>query len=96
MADLPLSARLINEGFLTREGRSEMGMDETAELLLEAAAELDRREARLTPCTWTEDEDGNCDTGCGHVFTLISDPPHDWVKFCCYCGHPVIVAALKG
>ncbi len=64
--------------------------------VLEAAAELDRREARLTPCTWTEDEDGNCDTGCGHVFTLISDPPHDWVKFCCYCGHPVTVAALKG
>ena len=45
MADLPLSARLINEGFLTREGRSEMGMDETAELLLEAAAALDRTEA---------------------------------------------------
>ncbi len=66
------------------------------EAISEAIAELDRREARELPCTWTEDEDGNCDTGCGHVFTLISDPPHDWVKFCCYCGHPVTVAALKG
>jgi hypothetical protein len=67
----------------------------------EAAAALDRTEALEQACGWTENEDGNCDTACGHVFAMISDPPHDWMKFCCYCGHPVVMlplldAALSG
>lgn len=38
-------------------------------------------------CKWTEDEDGNWETGCGGMFTFIDGTPilND-MKFCCYCG----------
>lgn len=42
----------------------------------------------MSECVWKEDEDGNWHTACGHEFVFTTDPPHDWVRFCCYCGKP--------
>jgi len=39
------------------------------------------------PCTWTEDEDGNWDTGCNEKFIVIEDSPvANGMNFCPYCG----------
>lgn len=40
-------------------------------------------------CRWSEDEDGQWHTACGNLFHFDSDPPHDWMNFCCYCASPV-------
>lgn len=43
-----------------------------------------------TPCRWTEDEDGNWDTECGHRFSFtIGGPIWNGQRFCGYCGRPV-------
>lgn len=49
------------------------------------AAAYQQGQQRKT-CAWKADEDGIYQTGCGHEFSMESDPPHDWIKFCCYCG----------
>ena len=48
--------------------------------------------APATPCMWREDEDGTWDTNCGEVFVFITDggPSENKMRFCCYCGGPVI------
>ena len=39
-------------------------------------------------CVWSEDEDGNWDTGCGNMFVITEGTPYDnEMGFCCYCGH---------
>jgi hypothetical protein len=43
----------------------------------------------LVACQWREDEDAQWQTACGHRFEFHSEPPHDWAKFCCYCGAEV-------
>lgn len=51
-------------------------------------------------CTWCESSDGDevYSTSCGHDFQFSSEPPHDWMRYCCYCGGAVVfvphVAAL--
>jgi hypothetical protein len=42
--------------------------------------------AMRTRCAWREDEDGQWRTACAHQFEFHSEPPHDWCKYCCYCG----------
>jgi hypothetical protein len=38
-------------------------------------------------CQWTEDEDGNWDTGCGEKFIWTAGIPTDsGERFCFYCG----------
>ena len=38
-------------------------------------------------CEWTEDCNGNWDTGCGNAFCLETGSPADnGMLFCCYCG----------
>jgi hypothetical protein len=41
---------------------------------------------------WTIDDwggDSEVETACKQSFYFESEPPHDWMKFCCYCGQPV-------
>lgn len=46
-------------------------------------------------CLWTEDDNGNYDTGCGHCFTIIDGTPADnGMKFCVYCGGKLIEEGL--
>ena len=46
-----------------------------------------------TTCKWfQEDEDSEeYETQCGDRFTIFSDPPHSFLKFCCFCGKPAEV-----
>lgn len=38
-------------------------------------------------CQWTEDEDGNWDTGCGECFSFADGKPsQNKQRFCGYCG----------
>jgi hypothetical protein len=52
----------------------------------------------LTTCTWTEDDDGIWDTGCGHKFELISGgaPIRQGIKFCPYCGKAIRQSTTAG
>ncbi len=38
-------------------------------------------------CRWTEDHDGNWETGCEEMF-LVNEgaPKENGMVFCCYCG----------
>ena len=41
----------------------------------------------MKECEWTEDVDGNWETGCGETFVLIEGTPNDnKMSYCCYCG----------
>ena len=44
---------------------------------------------KLAQCRWSQDDEGSYDTDCGEKFTFIDDGP-DGMKFCCYCGKPLI------
>ena len=51
-------------------------------------AAIKQREQNVDVCVWSEDEDGNWDTGCGNMFVLTEGTPYDnEMGFCCYCGH---------
>lgn len=51
-------------------------------------AAIKQREQDADVCVWSEDEDGNWDTGCGNMFVLTEGTPYDnEMGFCCYCGH---------
>ena len=42
-------------------------------------------------CVWTEDEDGNWDTGCGTCFVFNGGTPQDnKAEFCPYCGGNIV------
>ena len=42
-------------------------------------------------CKWTEDENGEYDTECGHKFEFIYDGPvENGAIFCQYCGKKII------
>ena len=41
------------------------------------------------PCRWTEDDEGNWDTGCDEKFCFMEGgPTENLFKFCPYCGEP--------
>lgn len=45
------------------------------------------KELQPTVCGWQEDENGDNETDCGNVFSLISGtPPENDMKYCPYCG----------
>lgn len=47
-------------------------------------------------CAWTEDEDGNWDTGCDEKHVLnTGTPAENGMRYCCYCGNPVKTVARK-
>ncbi len=38
-------------------------------------------------CVWSEDSDGNWESGCGEMFVFNDGTPKEnKMKFCCYCG----------
>lgn len=44
-------------------------------------------------CNWDQDDEGEngWSTSCGHRFFLEEGPPSDnGMKFCCFCGNPLI------
>lgn len=44
----------------------------------------------MTPCTWTEDEDGLWNTTCEEIFqTIDGTPSENSFRFCPYCGKPL-------
>lgn len=48
-------------------------------------------------CEWEEDEDGNFETGCAHIFTFTTDGIHEnHFAFCPYCGGVIVVAVDAG
>jgi hypothetical protein len=51
-------------------------------------------------CVWSEDFEGNWDTGCGNLFVLNEGTPSEnGMKHCCYCGgklEQVTDAAMNG
>jgi len=48
-------------------------------------------EKQKPTCTWTEDEYGMYQTGCGNAFVFNSDgPTANACEFCAYCGLPLI------
>jgi len=46
----------------------------------------------ITKCGWKQNwEEGYYETLCGHLFTFIDGgPTENHMKFCCYCGKPII------
>ena len=41
----------------------------------------------MKPCTWTEDADGNWESGCGDLFGFMPDGPRqNGFRYCPYCG----------
>ena len=41
-------------------------------------------------CYWAEDSDGNWETDCGNMFTLISGTPiENDFQYCPYCGKEI-------
>lgn len=45
------------------------------------------RRSDLTPCLWTQDDEGNWEAGCGNVFVLIEgNPVSNKMSYCPYCG----------
>ena len=47
-------------------------------------------------CEWTsleEDETGDYESACGRAFQSLDGDQPDFIKFCCYCGKPVVFAA---
>lgn len=64
----------------------ECGVSFTFDQLKEHDTEI-RRQEREPPCTWTEDEDGNYNTTCGHTWTFFDGSPSDnGLVFCPFCG----------
>jgi hypothetical protein len=49
-------------------------------------------------CTWHEDENDGCwDTDCGEAFVLNDGTPEsNHMKFCCYCGKPLVTDEAVG
>lgn len=47
-------------------------------------------------CIWKEQEDGAYwSTSCGKAFSLEDGTPsHNKMKFCCYCGLPLVESIL--
>lgn len=46
-----------------------------------------KRKSLKLVCVWSEEEDGNWDTGCGGMYSIITGTPEEnEMKFCCYCG----------
>ena len=43
-------------------------------------------------CEWTEDDDGDWTTDCGQMFAFLTEhgPAENGMKFCCYCGKPLV------
>lgn len=57
--------------------------------------EQDRRERErreeLAECMWETDDDGISHTACGEAFALDSGTPaENRMRFCCYCGKPLV------
>lgn len=51
----------------------------------------------LKNCTWEEDEDGNFETGCDHIFTFTTDGVHEnSFAFCPFCGGAIMVTVDAG
>ena len=53
---------------------------------------------RLEQCEWAlidEDERGDLSTSCGKEFQTLDGEAPDFIKFCCYCGKPMVLAALR-
>lgn len=45
-----------------------------------------------TACVWRDLHDDGWETACGQVFVIIEGTPaENEMKFCCYCGRPLIV-----
>jgi hypothetical protein len=56
--------------------------------------DLTQPETPAPNCIWLEDGDGegNYETGCGNMFSIIADTPlANGMVFCCYCGKPLEV-----
>jgi hypothetical protein len=61
---------------------------ETAEQALDALA------SAQAACVWTEDSDGQWNSGCGRTWEFIDDgPAENRMDFCHGCGHPVRAVA---
>lgn len=46
-------------------------------------------------CTWTQNEDGVYQTGCGNLFEFNEGTPaENEFRFCCYCGQKLVQGKL--
>ena len=46
-----------------------------------------RTKGRKITCNWTNDGEGNWETGCGNLFVIIDGTPtQNGMAYCCYCG----------
>ena len=42
-------------------------------------------------CKWVEDEDGDWETECGHIFIVCyGKPEENGFRFCPYCGEEIL------
>ena len=48
-------------------------------------------------CVWSQDEEGNWDTGCGDTFTLIDEttPGGNNMRYCPFCGGSLVEEFYK-
>jgi hypothetical protein len=48
--------------------------------------------AKADPCQWSQDDTGTWFTSCGNGFDLTTAeyPAEAGMKFCCYCGKPIM------
>lgn len=64
--------------------------------MLEAFAEYLNEKQTEKTCEWTEDSDGNWDTGCKNTFIFIEGTPKENnAIFCPYCGGQIIEKPAK-
>jgi hypothetical protein len=92
MSDFDPNKKEDCQRWLEDLAKVEVGDESLAWSVLERRRQLAIAHATrmTTPCTWTEDEDGNWWTGCGEGFVFTSDgPAANKMKWCCYCGHPI-------
>lgn len=42
-------------------------------------------------CTWTENDDGAYETGCGGIFVIMEGTPtENEMRYCPYCGKKIL------
>lgn len=78
---------------LERQLADSISQRDAAEKIAGQVDGLKRRIAELNyrldrSCVWTEDEDGNWDTGCGGCFSFVIGGKR--AVYCCHCGGKII------
>ena len=57
---------------------------------------MTKPKGKIAKCKWKQDDDGVYDSSCGHKWQFIEGGPREnGMKFCCYCGKPLVTIRRK-